>query len=633
MLEGTRLQVVKDVSRLLHAEKLRDAAELFGDFAELGLKFESDDPKICYPVLQTLFHFLMDNKEPELASGLLWKPSQFTTEPASVKALWKLFDTVSMGLIISGASLGKSFSLGARLLLEYNRDPQYTSIKLVGPTEQHLEENLFSHIVALHQAAALPMAGTVGDLYLGLDRRNRFSAITGLVIPVGQQKKSGRLQGIKRRPRPEIHPIHGSLLRLFIFLDELERVPTGVYQDIDNLISNFSEDDVNGLKILGAYNPTDPSHEVAKRAEPEGGWESFDIDKDYKWKSKRGWDVLRLDGERCENVIHDKIIYPGLQTKAGLERIARNAGGIKSAGYFSQGRGAYPPQGTIEMNVFAPGILGKMVGEFIWLGDPQPCGGCDLALEGGASAIFTLGKWGSATGVKFPPSLEFPQGKTVMFKNPRGQVVPRFGLQAEQQFILPKAATVAMHDKIIDVCRKAKIKPEWLALDRTGNGAGVCDLIRHSWGSGIQDLNFSEGGSDGKIFIEDTKSCKESYDRVASELWFCMRQYGEFGFLMLHPQLSLEKLSPQLLQRRYSTVNKRSKVESKRDFGSRGSWASPDEADSLSLLVWAARKGSGITLSMAGADSTSQEDLDDSWDDGKAHIDSSNRTDYLPLEA
>lgn len=631
MLDGPRLAMVQNVSRLLHSQKMREAAELFSDFAGLGIKIENDDPKICSVPLLHLLHFLLDSGNPELAAGLLWNEKQFTTKPESVRSLWRLFDTSSMGLVPSAASMGKSYSLGGRLLLEWARDPEWTTVKVIGPTEQHLEENLFSHLVALHQSAALPMPGEVGDLFIGLDRRNRFSSITGLIIPVGKQKKSGRLQGIKRRPRREEHPIHGDLSRLFILLDELENIPTGIFSDLDNLLSNFSQADVNGLKIFGCYNPCDISHEVAKRVEPEKGWENFDIDADYQWKSKRGWDVLRLDGEKSENVVQDKIIYPGLQTKAGLERIARNAGGIKSAGYFSQGRGAYPPQGTVEMNVFAPGILSKMVGEFIWLGEPQPCGSCDLALEGGASAIFTLGKWGPATGIKFPPSLDHPTGRTVMFKNSRQQVVPRYGLQAEQQFILPKAATVAMKDKIIDVCRRAKVRPDWSAFDRTGNGAGVCDLIRHEWGN-IHDVNFSEGGSDGKIFLEDTKSCAESYDRISSELWFAMRAYAEFGFLLLHPQLSLEKLSTQLLQRRYSVVNKRSKVESKRDFGSRGSWSSPDEADSLSLLVYAARKGSGITLSMAGGESSSSAEDEDSWRSEEVRIDASNRTDCLSLE-
>lgn len=632
MIDGARLNMVREVSRLLHAQKLRDAAELFSDFAELGIKLESDDPKVCSVPLLHLLHWCLDRGEPALASGMLWTPKQFTTAPASVKSIWNLFDQTCTGIIMSAGSMGKSYSLGARLFLEWVRDPAWTTVKVIGPTEQHLEENLFSHLVSLHQSATLPMPGEVGDLFIGLDRRNRISSISGQTIPVGKTKKSGRLQGIHPKPRPEAHPTHGDLSRIFILIDEWENVPTGIFGDIDNLMSNMAEGSTGNTKIICCYNPADITHEVAKRAEPEKGWENFDIENDYKWKSKRGWDVLRLDAERCENVVQNKVLYPGLQTRAGLDRIAKNAGGTKSKGYYTQGRGAYPPQGAIEMCIFPAGLLGKMVGEFIWLGDPIAVGSADLALMGGACAVFTVGRWGQVTGVKFPPSLEFPQGRTVMFKNPRGHVVPRWGLQADQQFILPKGDTVAMKDKIIDIARKAKIRPEYLGLDRTGNGAGVCDLIRHEWGTGIQDVNFSESATDMKVMLEDAKIAKETYDRVASELWFATKKYGEFGFLMLHPQLSLEKLSPQLLQRNFSVVNKKDKVERKDEFVARG-FTSPDEADSLTLLVYAARKGSGITLSMAGADSVSQEDLEDSWDDGKAYIDSSNRTDYLPLEA
>lgn len=621
-------KMVREVSRLLHADNRRDAAIYFSDWAELKLKISSDDPRVCNPPLQHLLHFLLDNGAPDLAANLLWKPNQFTSEPQSVKDIWNLFETAQLGIIMAAASVGKTFSLGVRLLLEYARDPAYTTVKVIGPSESHLEENLFSHLVSLHQQSSLPLPGEVGEMFIGLDRRNRLSSISGVVIPRGQTRKAGKIQGTKRKPRPTAHPIFGELSRLFIFLDEAENIPKGIFSDIDNAVSNSDENESGGFKIFMAYNPTQIADSVGQRAEPEKGWAAFDIDNDFRWRSRRGWEVLRIDAERTENVVAGRTIYPGLQTRAGLEMLARNSGGKTSAGYSSMGRGAYPPQG-MELTIIPSGMLAKMRGDFIWQEAPAPVGSCDLALEGGASAIFTKGLVGKASGIKYPPSLEFPKGRIIMFHGKDGRsVVPRWGLQAESQFTLPKGDSVKMAAAIIDLARKAGIKPNLLALDRTGHGAGVCDIIANEWSSAIHSLNYSEGASETRLMVEDSKTCKELYDRAATELWFALRAFAEFGVLLISPSMDLEKLSQQLTQRHFRTAGQKSRVEPKSEYVLRG-FTSPDEADSLTLFVHAARRGQAIIPSMTGQSDT--EDGDDDWLDGSTdqRIDSSNRSQYL----
>jgi hypothetical protein len=294
----------------------------------------------------------------------------------------------------------------------------------------------------------------------------------------------------------------------------------------------------------------------------------------------------------------------------------------------------YPSMGA-EATIIPAGMLPKMRGEFIWLDSPQPVGGVDLALEGGDEAVFTVGKFGKATGIKFPPSLEFPQGRKVMFKNPRGDILPRWGLMAEQQFILPKGDTVAMKNSVLTLCRKAGITPQYFACDRTGHGAGVADLLKFEWGSNLHDVNYSQSSSEDRMMTEDSKTCYELYERMTTELWFAMRQWGEFGYLLIHPGLDMGKLNQQLTQRRYKTNAGRAKVESKRDYESRG-FSSPNDADSLSLLVHAARKGSGLILSMRGdsVDLPGEAELDQ-WGDwpgmypSGARVDPSNSSDYL----
>jgi hypothetical protein len=549
------------------------------------------------------------------AAQLLWSPSQFNPNPQFTKSVWSLFDKTSTGLILGAASCGKSYGMGVRLFLEWLRDPLWTTIRLIGPSEDHLETNLFSHLVSLHEQSSLPLPGEIGSLFIGLNRRNLVSSIKGLVIPVGRVKKAGRLQGTKRKPRTKPHPVFGELSRLFVFLDEIENVPAGVWSDIDNVLSNLDQEQSDGLKIFGAYNPTNPSDEVGVRAEPPFGWKDFDADKHYEWISKRGWSVMRLDGEKSENVIQDKIVYPGLQSKAGLARIASNAGGIHSSGYLSMGRGAYPVHG-VESTVVSQSVVSNGRGEFVWMEKPAFVGGADLALEGGARALFSYGRFGQASGIKYPPSLEFPTGRTVIFKTRSGLFVPRYGLQLDQQVAVPKGDTVATARALIDMAKKVGIRPEMLCVDRTGNGAGTHDLMKSEWSTLVQGVNYSSSTTTMKVMEEDAKAADEEFDRIDTELWFATAAWLEFQVLLINPAIDMTQLTDQLTNRRFRVIAGRRKVESKKDYKARLAKESPDEADSLTLFVHAARVGRQLVPSMGGGATSGLNPGDDDWWEG-----------------
>lgn len=622
------------VSDFVHAGNFRDAAMLIAGTLQMKV---SETPDGYKTVLLNWLHWLLEENEPEEAARLLWTDNLFTSRPQCTQDVWQLYRESSQGLIMGGGSMSKSFGMGVRLFLEWVRDPQWTSIKLIGPSADHLESNLFSHMVRLHTQASLPMPGEVGQLFIGLNRRDQISAIKGVIIPIGASKKAGRIQGTKRAPRPEPHPKFGPLSRLFVFIDEIENVPKGIWNDMDNILSQITKEGyADGFKVFGAYNPSDVSAEVAKRAEPTFGWSDFDVDTHFRWKSTRGWDVLRLDGETSENVKTGKVIFPGLQTRDGLEAIAKNAGGTASPGYYTMGRGAYPPQG-VELALIPPGLFAKWIGEFIWLDAPTHVAGCDLALEGNDAAVYSLGTFGRAVGVKLPPSLEFPQGRTVMFKDRMNQPVVRYGVQLDKQFTLPKGDTVAMAAKVIETNKRAAVRPEYFCCDRTGNGAGTADLVKNDWSYAIHDINYSESPTEGKkLMLEDSRNCEEEFDRLWTELWYALRSLGEFGYLMISPSVDLTKLQPQVTKRKSRMAGKLRRVESKKDYKSRAG-ESPGEADSLTLMIHAFRLGTGWTFSMKGDAGTSADsDLPDDDNFGTVRlgrngvfIDATNRQESL----
>jgi hypothetical protein len=218
-----------------------------------------------------------------------------------------------------------------------------------------------------------------------------------------------------------------------------------------------------------------------------------------------------------------------------------------------------------------------------------------------------------------------------MFTNKYGEGQPRYGLQLKAQFPLAKCATDEMYAQVVSTCIKLRIKPEHLCVDRTGSGTGVHDLLRSRWNLATQGINYSEGASEMKIMAEDLLTPKEEFQRIDSELWFTMLRWAEFDYLKITPGVDVTKLNDQLQGRRYRVSGKKTRVESKADYKSRGK-DSPDEADSLSLMVMAARRAFSVVLSM----NNDPEYLPDMGDDdefymGGARIDATNRNDSLEI--
>lgn len=608
-------KLVDVVSRQLHSgsyfEGAKSVAEWFAETTKgavppTNTKAQADE------LLGILLHWLLDNDGYEEAAQLLWGPMQFDPRPESTRRVWAAFESSNFTLLMGAGSMSKSYSMGVRLFLEWVRDPQYTTIKVLGPSEQHLEDNLFTHLVQLHRGSTIPLPGQIGKLFIGLDSRERKSSITGVVVPLGK-KAAGRLQGVKRMNRKKEHPKFGKQTRMFIFLDEIANIPKGIWRDIDNQITNSSG---NGLKIVGAFNPTDQQDEVGIRTEPPTGWSMFDPENDHEWVSTRGWRVVRLDAARCENVLAKRVVYPGLQTYEGFQMLIKNSGGMDSPGYWSMGRGCFPPTG-VPMSIIPAGLLANFKAEFIWVDRPEPCGAVDLAFLGGDTAVFVKGSYGLASGVKFLPSLLHPEGRTLMFKNHRGINAPKNVVQAEVLLKLPKGDTVAIEHEILRIARSFSIKPEWLCVDKTGNGMGVFDLLRHDFGE-VTGLNFFESASETRIMVEDLDTAKNLYDRANSELWFALRKFIEFEYCKLSPSFDTEELYPQLTGRRFRMTGKKSHVEKKDDYQSRSNGKSPDEADALTLLIHGVRKASGFVPGMAVENST--EDLENDRSDVRIDV-------------
>jgi hypothetical protein len=184
-------------------------------------------------------------------------------------------------------------------------------------------------------------------------------------------------------------------------------------------------------------------------------------------------------------------------------------------------------------------------------------------------------------------------GQFIEFKSPRTV------LQLDSQMTFPKAATLEQTYNIIKFCKNMKIAPNWLCVDRTGNGAGIHDSLKTLFGDEVLGVNYSWAATDTHILGDDSQKASELYNGVVTELLFGLSKYLEFEYLKISPGFRNDQLVRQATGRRYMQKGKGMvRVESKKDYVKRTRQPSPDALDSLSMLVFLMRQRAGSTATM-----------------------------------
>jgi hypothetical protein len=161
--------------------------------------------------------------------------------------------------------------------------------------------------------------------------------------------------------------------------------------------------------------------------------------------------------------------------------------------------------------------------------------------------------------------------------------------------LLVNGDTVKMATQIEKACLIEKVAPKFVMLDRTGNGAGVHDLLKNMWSELVMGVNYTEGATERKILEEDSKTAKDEYERIVTELWFALKKWMEFNFIAFAPGAITDDIVKQLTGRRYN-ASKQNRVETKDEYKLRGN-PSPNDADALTLMLHAVRIALGIVPS------------------------------------
>ena len=531
---------------------------------------------------------LLDTERYGAAGLLLWGDALFNGGPRAVQQLLSFVRTTQNMIVLGAAAMGKTYTLICYTLLDWLRDPEYTEIKVISTTGGHAKSQSFSTLQRLYTNAIIPLPGLSMDGFVGLNPKDRHSAITLVAIPQGEDGR-GVLQGFHPVPRHSKHPVLGSMSRVRAMLDEAEEIPSGVWEGVSNLLA--SAWGAEAVKVFCATNPRDVTSKLAQLAEPVTGWSTINLDTDKRWRSSEHWDVLRLDGIDCENVEERKLIFPGFLTWEGYQKFALELGG-QSPKYLTFGRGMYPL--TALQNTLIPySLLEAVIGTFIFEGRTTGCGGIDLAFEGGDRVILFAGKYGKAIG--FQPL----NGKPTLWAK------ARYCVQADQYYEIPKTKTIALASDLETRCKGLNIHPDWLTCDRTGVGTGTHDALCEQWSGGIRGVMWGSESGNRKILADDHDYANEICDGIDTEMYMRVRKFLEFGFLSFAPQIQTGQLFKELSGRRYQPSPKgpsgkpRIRLEPKKEFKRRLHW-SPDIADALVMMCHGAALNGPEKASMLG---------------------------------
>ena len=521
----------------------------------------------------------------EAAATILWGPQVYDWRPKSSQDTWRCLFAHDKVLIQGAGAMGKSFGAAAWFYLDWYRDPAYTAIKVISLTKEHAERNIFANIKTFHRTALVQPETDQEERATSIQvTSDNKQGIHLVAIPKGESGH-GTLRGFHPIPRPGLpSPVWGRLSRTHVVLDEAEEVPVGVWEGINNILSTSDETHYKGhIKVFGASNPRDRTSDFAQRCEPKDGWGSVDCEDNYEWESREGYHVLRLDAAKCENVVERRIVYPGLQTYQGFMSYMSRG---RTAEAMTMARGWFPEEG-IAMGIITPAMMDNAVGNVRFIGHVVPLAAFDLALEGNDQVMCSYGRFGLSDG--WTPM----SGKFVPFKTPK--VV----LQLDSQMPFPKKATLEQTQAIIRFAKQMKIGPNWLCVDRTGNGAGIHDSLCSLYGNEVLGVNYSWAASDTHVLGDDSQRANELYNGVVTELIFGLAKYLEFEYLKISPSFRNEELFKQATARRYKQKGKGMvRVESKGEYCKRTRAKSPDALDSLSMLVYLMRQRSGSTASM-----------------------------------
>ena len=477
-------------------------------------------------------------------------------------ALWAWTNYEEIG-VTGCAAAGKTFTFTLLSLVEYLAKPAQTRVALTSTTVPSLRGRIWSEMMRFTRPVVALFGLNVVDSQtkIQFQKGDDRSSIIALAVDSGAVEQAvGKLQGVH-------------LPRMLIMVDEAAQTNPAVFSARANL--QVGTDFYHFIAIANASSMFDP-HGLF--CEPQMGWGSIQ-DGDEHWETKSGV-CVRFDGLKSPNVKAGRVLYPYLFSQDNVEIIRKNFG-EGSLEWNSYCRGMWSRSGARNTMLDSAMITeGKAREGIIWEGGGiKTIAGLDPAFTTeGDDCILRFAKVGKAD-----------DGKLVMLLTE----TLRLNLQDDPNY--PLFYQVA--DQTINELTKRGVEPEDFALDATGAGAGIADIISQRWQSGFVRVSFGGAATDDPISVEDHRPAKQIYANRVTQLW------GQIKVVVMSGRMRGmdDQTARELCARIYTLKNERTLLESKKDLKKRTKGNSPDRADALALLteIFVSQNGVGNATASA----------------------------------
>lgn len=486
---------------------------------------------------------------------------------------------------IGSSNSNKSADMADIALALWWTKPEMTSIYVASPYETATETGVWAYILEQFDEAKthnpqLPGRIRYSDNSIVYMDRNPRSFIR--VTTVDQV---GKMVGKKSRNADE-----GLLV---IILDELPAFTAAAARALLATIPNLWS--VHNLLIIGAGNFAHTGDALGVLCDPleedvPGGYDGFDADKHFRWRTKRGGLVLRFDGLQSPNVKAGHDIYPFLTTIKYIGQLANSPGGLRSPDSMRFIRSA-PVTNLDEYTVTNSERIkaGGAYDSFVWTADPIIKGAFVDPGFGGDPCVLQKFK----LGWELRPGLA-PRQVFALWDAPI--VIPiQIGLVEEGVIVTPEVQIVRAVKKH---CREQQIPDANIGFDGSLRASIVQAFAIH-YSTSVVAIDSQGPATERSVSAAEKDEKREpvkwkaKVDRLVSEFWFVVAlliDSFQFRGLQLSP-----KAAAQLTSRRWDYKGKKKAVQTKEEYKQmlreQGKPVeSPNEADAVVGCVEMARR-------------------------------------------
>lgn len=445
------------------------------------------------------------------------------------------------------AASGKTYGSSLYAMIWWLADPQHSSVILSSTTAKMIRKRAWANIQHLWRSSKSQFPGNMVDSKTCLqstkgDDRNAIFAIA--VLDGSTSKAVANIQGIHSE-------------RVLAIIDEATDTPEAAFEATSNLSKGCKE-----FQLLAIGNPHSTLDQHGRFSEPVVGWENVGVET-QEWKTQRGV-CIRFDGMKSPNLEAGKTKWEFLITREQVDAAIKYEG-ESSPRFWKYTRGFWSKDGVVK-TVLSETMCHKyrVTDRHTFASKAIVVAGLDPAF-GGDRCILRFARYGDVGGGL--NGIEFDDIVSIQIDSGASEPI-HFQIASQVQ----------------RECESRGCEAKHLAVDATGEGGGLCDILFKEWSDKIMRVEFGGKASDLPVSDEDSRTSYDAYANRVTELWFSVREW------VIREQIKGFDLDTikEFCSRMFDDQKRKIVVERKVEMKGR-TGQSPDLADAAALIVEMAR--------------------------------------------